>query len=102
MRILLLFSWLLIGATDTFGQAPASPPAQPPAGAPAARRPAQPARRTPPANTRGGVAITVTDPAGETLEGIEVQVTGATDRRGTTNASGQLNFPGLQAGTYRL
>ena len=102
MRILLLFSWLLIAATDAFAQAPAPTPAQPPAATPAPRRPAQAARRTPPANTRSGMAITVTDPAGGTLEGIDVEVTGATDRHGLTNASGQVNFPGLQAGTYRL
>jgi hypothetical protein len=48
------------------------------------------------------MAITVTDPRGATLSGIAVQVFGPTERMGETNASGQLNFPGLQAGTYRL
>jgi hypothetical protein len=44
----------------------------------------------------------VTDPRGETLEGIDVRVSGPTDREGQTNTSGQVNFPGLQAGVYRL
>ncbi len=92
MRTLLLFSLLVIGATDAFGQG----------GAPAAPRPTQPTRRAQPANTRSGIAITVTDSRGGTLSGIQVEVSGATDRRGETNSSGQVNFPGLQAGTYRL
>ena len=102
MRTLLLLSWLLIGVAEAFGQAPAPTPAQPPAATPPARRPAQPARRTPPANTRAGMAITVTDPAGATMQGIDVEILGATDRRGQTNESGQINFPGMQPGTYRL
>jgi hypothetical protein len=105
MRTLLLLSWLVIGATDAFGQAPAPAPTQPPVGTakPAAPRPAQPGRRVqPPAATRGGLAMTVTDPRGETLDGIHVRVTGPTDREGETNSSGQLNFPGLQPGVYRL
>jgi len=92
MRTLLLFSLLVIGAADSFGQE----------SVPTAPRPAQPARRAQPANTRSGMAITVTDSRGGTLSGIQVQVSGATDRRGETNSSGQVNFPGLQAGTYRL
>lgn len=85
----------------------AKPPAQPPAGttkppaqpntaAPApARRPAQPAARS-------GMAITVTGPTGATLAQVSVSVLGTTERAGETNDSGQLNFPGLQAGTYRV
>jgi len=48
------------------------------------------------------MAITVTGPTGMVLQGVHVEVTGPTDRAGETNASGQLNFPGLLAGTYRL
>jgi mannose-6-phosphate isomerase-like protein (cupin superfamily) len=48
------------------------------------------------------MAITVTDPAGLTLPGIHVEVLGASDRSGDTNASGQVNFTQMQAGTYRL
>jgi hypothetical protein len=48
------------------------------------------------------MAITVTDPKGVTLSDIQVGVTGATTRSGQTNASGNINFTGLMAGTYRL
>src|SRR5688500_4908778 len=107
MRTLLLLSLLTAAATDTFGQvqpapAPVPKPAQPAPGAPAAPRPAPAPRRAAPVNTRSGIAITVTDPQGGTLAGVGVQVLGATERAGETNGSGQVNFPGLQAGTYRL
>ena len=46
--------------------------------------------------------MTVTDPRGATLRGVRVEILGASNRSGETDASGQLNFPGLQAGTYRL
>ena len=48
------------------------------------------------------MAITVTTPAGNTLPGIDVTVMGVTERNGTTNDSGQLNFPGMQIGNYRV
>jgi hypothetical protein len=48
------------------------------------------------------MAITVATPQGMTISNVRVEVTGATERSGETNASGQINFPGLQAGTYRL
>lgn len=48
------------------------------------------------------MAITVTTPQGATLPGIHVEVLGASDRSGDTNASGQITFTGMQAGTYRL
>lgn len=48
------------------------------------------------------MAITVTDSRGATLSGVRVEILGSSDRSGETNASGQINFPGLQAGTYRL
>jgi mannose-6-phosphate isomerase-like protein (cupin superfamily) len=48
------------------------------------------------------MAITVTDPTGVTLSGIQVSATGATTRNGETNSSGNINFTGLMAGTYRL
>jgi mannose-6-phosphate isomerase-like protein (cupin superfamily) len=59
--------------------------------------------QTPPsAPGRSGMAITVTDPQGATLPGVRVQVLGASDRSGATNASGQMSFTGMQAGTYRV
>ena len=48
------------------------------------------------------MAITVTDPKGLTLPGIQVSVSGATTRSGETNGSGNLSVTGLMAGTYRL
>jgi mannose-6-phosphate isomerase-like protein (cupin superfamily) len=48
------------------------------------------------------MAFTVTNPQGATLAGIHIEVIGASDRSGETNASGQLNFTGMQAGTYRV
>lgn len=48
------------------------------------------------------MAITAIDPKGATIPGVSVDLTGPTPRNGVTNASGQINFPGLQAGTYRV
>jgi mannose-6-phosphate isomerase-like protein (cupin superfamily) len=48
------------------------------------------------------MAITVTDMRGMTIPGVHVDVAGPTPRMGETNASGEVNFPGLSAGTYRL
>jgi mannose-6-phosphate isomerase-like protein (cupin superfamily) len=48
------------------------------------------------------MAITVTDMRGATLSGIQVGVTGTTTRNGETDGSGNVNFTGLMAGTYRL
>jgi len=116
MRMFLLSSFVVVGAIAINAQAPASP-AKPPQGttqpkpapapgaatpAPAAPAPAQPRRAPAPTSTRGGMAITVTDPGGVTLSGIQVSVTGATTRNGETNASGNLSVTGLMAGTYRL
>jgi mannose-6-phosphate isomerase-like protein (cupin superfamily) len=88
---------------------PAAPATTPPATTPPATTPpatAAPAPRRPaaaaPANARAGMAITVTDPAGATLGTVSVAADGPTTRGGETNASGQVNFPGLLAGVYRL
>jgi mannose-6-phosphate isomerase-like protein (cupin superfamily) len=122
MRNLMLFSCLLAGllTCDTFAQTPAPPaqqkPAPPPAPAPATQKPATNApapqnppktttpapRRAPAASTRSGLAITVTSPQGSTISGVQVSLMGPTERGGETDGSGQVNFPGLQAGTYRL
>ena len=48
------------------------------------------------------MAITVTNPQGATIAGVQVALMGPTERTGETDSSGQVNFPGLQAGTYRL
>jgi mannose-6-phosphate isomerase-like protein (cupin superfamily) len=74
-------------APATGGQATTPAPRRPAAAAPAGR---------------GGMAITVTDPSGATVSGVLIASDGPTPRNGQTNASGQANFPGLLAGTYRL
>jgi mannose-6-phosphate isomerase-like protein (cupin superfamily) len=48
------------------------------------------------------MAVTVTDMRGRTLPDVHVEVTGPTPRMGESDTAGQINFPGLQAGTYRL
>jgi hypothetical protein len=48
------------------------------------------------------MAITVASPQGATIGGVQVELMGPTERSGETNGSGQVSFPGLQAGTYRL
>ncbi len=85
-------------------QARPAAPAAPTGRTVPAPAPAPVIRRAPaaPVSVRGGMAITVTDPAGTTMPGIHVTVVGATDRGADTNASGQLNLPGLLAGNYRL
>ena len=48
------------------------------------------------------MAITVTTPQGATIAGVQVNLMGPTERGGQTDVGGQLSFPGLQPGTYRL
>jgi hypothetical protein len=48
------------------------------------------------------MAITVTTMTGGTIPGVHVEATGPMMRMGETDAGGQINFPGLQAGAYRL
>jgi mannose-6-phosphate isomerase-like protein (cupin superfamily) len=43
----------------------------------------------------------VTDPKGIPIAGVHVAIAGDSDRSGDTDASGQVNFVGMQAGTYR-
>jgi mannose-6-phosphate isomerase-like protein (cupin superfamily) len=74
---------------------PAPPTAKPTPAPQQPRRAAQPAARS-------GVAMTIVDAMGATLPGVTVDMTGPTPREGVSDDSGQLNFPGLQAGTYRL
>jgi len=48
------------------------------------------------------MAITAAGANGAPLASVHVQVTGPMEREGDTNMVGQLNFPGLPPGTYRL
>jgi hypothetical protein len=116
MRNVLLISFLLVGVVTmgVHAQSPA-PATQKPAAAPATQTPAPAApatqkpagttpapRRAPTTSARSGMAITVTNPQGATIGGVQVALMGPTERSGETNGSGQVSFPGLQAGTYRL
>lgn len=115
----LLLSGVMVSAQTTAPKpappTPAPKPAQPtqPAPKPAqptepAPKPAQPAPKPAPkpaprpAAGRAGMAITVTDSQGMTIPDVQVEVVGMSDRNGETNASGQINFTAMQAGTYRL
>ena len=114
MRNVLLISCLLAGVvvSGVHAQAPATPGATKaravrPHRAPTTQAPAEDAppplaapRRRPAA--RAGMAITVTTPQGATISGVHVALMGPTERGGDTDGSGQVNFPGLQPGTYRL
>lgn len=91
MRTAVLLSCLAAVVVGAWARTPA---------ASAAFRAPQAVRRAQPAG-RSGIAITVTDPSGRTLPGISVELTGPATRTGETDASGQINFPGLPAGTYR-
>ncbi len=94
MRTSTLFCFsLLCVAGASFAQARTAPPAQT---APAARRPA-PA----PAAPRSGIAMTVTDAHGLPIPDVRVTVAGPSDRSGETDDNGQVNFVGMQPGTYR-
>jgi mannose-6-phosphate isomerase-like protein (cupin superfamily) len=100
MFIALLFSLLLAQApAPPKAAAPKPQPATPPKAAPAQPRP-QAAR--PAAAAVSGMAITVTDGKGTPFADVSVQLTGAASNSGKTNSAGQLSFPGLRAGTYRL
>jgi hypothetical protein len=77
-------------------------PAPAPAGQTTTPAPRRPAAAAPASGARGGIAITVTDSSGGTIGGVKVTSEGPTPRNGETNGSGQVNFPGLLGGTYRL
>jgi hypothetical protein len=98
MRIVLLLSLLAVPAhVPAQTPTPAQPAAPPPATAPAPKP--KPVAR-PPART--ALVITTTTPEGATLPGIRVDIMGAADRSGETDASGTLRFGNMRAGTYRV
>jgi len=105
MRTLFWLSLSLLICGTSFGQTPAPAVPRPtqtqPAPAPAA--PATAPRRAPaPAPVaRTGIAITVTNGHGTPIPGVQVDIQGTSDRNGETDGSGQVNFVGMQPGTYR-
>jgi mannose-6-phosphate isomerase-like protein (cupin superfamily) len=125
MRNILLLSFaVLLSAAAAHAQQPGTPPkpganapkpAPPPANPPGTTaKPAPPPQTTKPAPApqqprraaqpaaRSGVAMTLVDSSGATLSGVTVEMSGPMEREGVSDDSGQLNFPGLPAGTYRL
>ena len=113
MVIAVLLS-LLLASQATTAPKPAPPQtAAPPKTAPAPQQPATPPKTTPaqprtttaraPAATAvAGMAIIATDGKGMPFGDVSVEVSGASSHNGKTNEAGQINFPGLRAGTYRL
>ncbi len=95
MRVstLFCFSFGVLMGGASFAQT-AAPQSAPPAPAPRRAAAAAPA-------PRGGIAITVTDPHGLPIPNVRVAIDGSSDRTGDTNDSGQVNFVGMQPGTYR-
>ena len=63
---------------------------------------AQQRRAAAPAPAPTTATITVTDLSGAPLAEVDVTLTGALDRSGTTPANGTVKFDGLRPGTYRL
>jgi mannose-6-phosphate isomerase-like protein (cupin superfamily) len=97
---LLCFSlmFLIGGAASAQTSAQPAPATAPPAqAAPAPRRAPAPAPVS-----RSGIALTVTDTRGLPIPGVRVTVAGPSDRSGETDDSGQVNFVGMQPGTYRV
>jgi len=97
---LLCLSLLFLLANGSFAQTPAPAPqtVPPPQAPPAPRRAPAPA---PAPASRTGVAITVTDSHGLPIPAVHVTIAGPSDRNGETDERGQINFVGMQPGTYR-
>jgi mannose-6-phosphate isomerase-like protein (cupin superfamily) len=105
---------LLLASQAAPAPKPASPQPAAPKTAPAPQQPTTPPRTTPaaprPTTARppaagsvAGMAITVSDGKGMSFGDVTVELSGgASPQSGKTNEAGQISFPGLRAGTYRL
>ena len=82
----------------TLLQAPTAP-AQP---APATTTQAPRPRAVAPGGATTSALFFITDPAGGSIEGVTVTVTGPVDREATSPAGGFTRVQGLRAGTYRV
>ena len=110
MVIALLLSLLLAQATapktaPVPQQQPTTPPKTAQPTPPPKAAPAQPrttTARQPAATAVAGMAITATDGRGTPFSDVNVDLTGPMTLNGKTNSAGQLSFPGLRAGIYRL
>jgi mannose-6-phosphate isomerase-like protein (cupin superfamily) len=101
MVIELLLSLLLAQATTPKPAQP-QPTTPPKTAAPAPARPQtrQPARPT--QSAVGGIAITATDGRGTAFGDVSVELSGGSSSTQKTDAAGQVSFPSLKPGTYRL
>jgi mannose-6-phosphate isomerase-like protein (cupin superfamily) len=101
MVIALLFSLLMAQATTPAKPAPPQPqPTTTPKPAPA--QPRTTTARQPASTAVAGMAITATDGSGMPFGDVTVELSGLASNSGKTNPAGQVSFPGLRAGTYRL
>jgi hypothetical protein len=91
-----------VAAVEEAAPQATSKPAQPAGGRATQGRGAQPAGRGTAQAARGSIALRVTTPAGDTLEGVRVELIGPSPRVNDTNATGQVTFGDLQVGTYLL
>jgi mannose-6-phosphate isomerase-like protein (cupin superfamily) len=97
MRVITFFCLSLAPLMGGASFAQTAAPA--PAGAQAAPAPRRAAPAPP---SRSGIALTATDSRGLPIPGVRVTIAGPSDRSGVTDDSGQVNFVGMQPGTYRL
>jgi mannose-6-phosphate isomerase-like protein (cupin superfamily) len=103
MRIVLLLSLLAVPVhVGAQTPAPTQPATPPPTTAPAQPRPPKPVARASQPAARTALVITATSPDGATLPGVRVEVLGAADRSGETDAGGTLRFANMRPGTYRV
>jgi len=100
MVIALLFSLLMAQATPPAKPAPPQP--QPTTPKPAPAQPRTTTARQPASTAVAGMAITATDGRGMPFADVTVELSGPVSNSGKTNAAGQISFPSLRAGTYRL
>ena len=96
-----LITLLCLSLAPLIGSASFAQTAAPSAPAGAQAAPA-PRRAAPAPPSRSGIALTVTDPRGLPVSGVRVTIAGPSDRSGETDQSGQVNFVGMQPGTYRV
>ena len=82
----------------TLLQAPTAPVQPAPATTTQAPRP----RAAAPGGATTNALFFITDPAGASIEGVTVTVTGPVDREATSPAGGFTRVQGLRAGTYRV
>lgn len=82
----------------TLLQAPTAPAQPVPATTTQAPRP----RAAAPGGATTSALFFITDPAGGSIEGVTVTVTGPVDREATSPAGGFTRVQGLRAGTYRV